>query len=242
MKKIYNKNIGREKMKNKIMIIIILFVLVILPVSVNASGFCTSKKYSNLKSKSYKTNFSYELKFDENHNYYFEARATNVSEDILIKFNGITYEPKQDNDTINIESRLEGGMTYEFNLYAGYDTDCNEEFLYTKKLRIPKYNVYSEKDECIEYEEFELCNKWYQGVINSDDDFNEQLQRYIDSLKKEEPEIEVKEEKSLFQKIIDFYVENIMITLPITILIVVMIIYKVIVTIVRKRRRIKLDS
>ena len=180
------------------------------------------------------------MNFD-NHNHYFGVTATNVSKDVLIKFNGSTYEPQKDNDTIFIESRIEGGMTYEFNLYAGYDTDCSEEFLYTKKLKIPRYNIFSEKDECIEYEEFKLCNKWYQGVI-TEDQFNLELEEYINSLKKEEPVEEIKEEKSLFNKIIDFYLDNILIALPITIMIILLILYKIIITIVRRKRRIKLDS
>ena len=38
----------------------------------------------------------------------------------------------------------------------------------SKRLTLPTYNIYSEREECIEYEEFKYCNQWYKGKIESD--------------------------------------------------------------------------
>ena len=228
-------------MKKRIIMIIFLFIM-ISPIRTNAIEFCTSRKYDKLKKTAYKTELSYELKFDSNNSHYFVIKADNVSKDVLLIFNGITYEPKKDNDSIVLETRVEGGKIYEVDLYGGYNTACQEEFLYRKKINIPKYNIYSERDECIEYEEFSLCNKWYQGVISSEEEFKSELERYIESIKPKEEEKKEEVRKNIIEEIIEFYTDNIKITLPITIIVIIMIIYKIIVTIIRRRKRVKLDS
>mgnify|MGYP003571466526 CR=1 FL=1 len=220
-------------MKNKIIrLILIAFLFIIFSTNVSAYGLCTSKKYSNLKSKAYKTEFSYELKFDENHNHYFEITVNNLDKDVILIFNGITYEAKDNGEPFTIETKLEDGLTYEFSLYGGYDTDCVEEFLYKKKLTIPKYNVYSERDECIEYEEFYMCNKWFQGEIPNDEYFKEKLNEYIESITPKKEEIKEEVQKNFYENIINFYTEHLVITLPITIIVLVLIFYKVIISII----------
>ena len=143
-------------------------------------------------------------------------------------------------------------------MYGGYDTDCVEEFLYKKTIKIPKYNVYSEREECIEYEEFPLCNKWYSGEISGDEFFlkhesedflvdakdklsSTQLTKNIDSLKKTEPEKKEEiVEKNIFEKIIDFYVKYIVICLPITIIIVGVVVFFIVRRLIRRKNRVKI--
>ena len=136
---------------------------------------------------------------------------------------------------------LEGGRTYEFKFYGGYDSACVEEYLYIRKLEIPKYNYYSEKDACIEYEEFPLCGKYYSGDIPSDEYFNEQLQAYIDSLKPSPKPEEPEEELSLFEELVKFYTEHLIFTVPITAALVLAVVVVVIRKTIRKKNRVKLD-
>lgn len=224
-------------MKKKILLIVSILFVFALSIKVNA--LCTSKRYSNLKMIAYKAEVSYELKFDENHNSYFLLTVNNVDDKILVMFNGAVYEPQ--NGVVNIATRLPGGQTYEVKLYGGYDTDCVEEYLYTKNITVPKYNKYSERDECIEYEEFYLCNKWYAGEITNEESFENELDTYIKSLNTNEKEEKPVKTKNIFEKVIDFYKDNIIFTLPITIIIVGFIGYKVVVKIIRRRKRVKLD-
>ena len=224
--------------REKIIISIIAFISVFL-IGIKVEALCTSKKFSNLKMIAYKTEVSYELKFDNNHDAYFELTVNNVDSSLLVKFNGQLYKPE--NGTVKIPSRVSGGITYEIKLYGGYDTGCKEEYLYTKKITLPKYNKYSEREECIEYEEFAMCNKWYAKEIVNDEAFEEALNEYKNSLIVIEPEKEEKVEKNIIENIIDFYTEHIVITLPITIVICLFVVYKVVVIIIRRKNRVKLN-
>ena len=226
-------------MKKNILLLIVAFIFTFCFVT-EVDAYCSTKKHNALKALAYKAELNYELKFDENHNHYFDITVNNVDKDLLIFFNGTIYEPKD--GTVYLSTRLTGGLTYEIKLYGGYDTSCVEEYLYTKKITVPTYNKYSERDECIEYEEFQLCNKWYSGYISGEDEFLERLNDYILTLEKTEKEEVPVKEKNTFEKIIDFYVEHLIITLPITIIIVLLIVYKVVVKIIRRKRRIKLNS
>ena len=195
--------------KNKV-ITIFLFLFLFLPISVNAEGLCTSTKFNKLKKEAFEAQLVYELNFDKEHNSYFTVDVYNVGPDVMMIFNSNIYLPDKDGH-IALESVLQGGGTYEFKFYGGYQTDCVEEYVYSKKLKIPKYNPYSEREECIEYEEFPLCNKWYKVDIDSPEYFEEQLENYISSLRKDEPKKEEEViEKSIIEKIIDFYVKNIL--------------------------------
>ena len=185
-------------MKKNLLLIVTTFIVVFGFVT-NVDAYCTSKRHSDLQTIAFKSVVSYELKFDENHNHYFQLKVSNVNKDILVVFNGTTYEPVD--GVVNIQTRLSGGKTYEVYLMGGYETQCIEEYLYTKKITVPTYNVYSERDECIEYEEFPLCNKWYSGYIVNEDDFLNQLNEYIISLNKEEKENLPVKEKSFINKL-----------------------------------------
>ena len=225
-------------MKNKILYLLALLLLII-PFKVDAV-LCTSKAYGDLKRKAFNAQVSWELKFDANHQAYFEATVFNLDKDIILIFNDVDYEPT-DGSTVVIPTMLEGGRTYEFKFYGGYDSACVEEYLYIRKLEIPKYNYYSEKDACIEYEEFPLCGKYYSGDIPSDEYFNEQLQAYIDSLKPSPKPEEPEEELSLFEELVKFYTEHLIFTVPITAALVLAVVVVVIRKTIRKKNRVKLD-
>ena len=225
--------------KNKILLLIIPLFLFFLSTRVDA--LCTAKDVSNLKIEAFEANVVYDLKFDKNHNSYFNINIYNVSKNVMVIFNDNVYLPDS-NGQIKLETALQGGSTYEFKFYGGYDTTCVEQFIYLKRINIPKYNIYSENEQCIEYEEFPLCNKWYQGDIPNSEYFNAQLEAYIASFKKEEPpKEEVVIEKTIFEKIVDFYMDNIIICLPITIIVVLGLIAFIIRKIVRRRKRVKLE-
>ena len=226
-------------MKKNLLYTVVVF-LFIFSFTIKVDAYCTSKRYSDLKAIAYKSEVNYELKFDEKHNHYFEVTLTNVDKDILVSYNGVMLEPV--NGTVELENRFADGVTYDIKLYGGYYTHCVEEYLYTKKITLPKYNTYSERDECIEYEEFPLCGKWYKGNIVNEDDFLKQLNDYILSLQENEEEKKPIKSKDLFEKITNFYVNNIVFTLPITIILLLFVVYKIVVRIIRRKNRIKLND
>lgn len=227
-------------MKNKIIAIVLFISLFLVSEKVNA-GLCTSGAYNKLKKEAYNVKFSYEMQRDTNGQVYFTVTVMNFTENVILIQGDSVYEFKNTGDTFNLTQTFKGGETIKFSLYGGYDTDCVEEYLYSKSLKIPKYNTYSELDECFEYEEFELCNKWYQGNIPSEAYFMQKLEEYKESIKPVEEEKKVEEEKSLFEQVINFYVDNIIFTLPLTILVIGIIIFIIVRKEIRKKNRVKLD-
>jgi len=61
-----------------------------------------------------------------------------------------------------------------------YSTRCADIKLRTISLSLPKFNVYSLRDECKKLEEHDLdvCDPWYQGVI-SEKTFENIVSKYI---------------------------------------------------------------
>lgn len=170
--------------KNVMVLIAFLLVFFISNQNVNAANICTSSKYDDLKKKTASIEAKWDLKFDDSNNSYFEITFDNVDDDVMLLFMGAYYEPK--NNKIQLDNMFEGGTTYQFKFYAGYDNPCVEEYLYTKSLKVPVYNKYSEMDECKENSEWELCDKWYDGYIQDEEDFRNKLDEYLHSDEKKE--------------------------------------------------------
>ncbi len=230
-------------MNNKIVKIFaysIFLLILITPIDTSAARkLCDQKAFNEMKSIAYKINPNYELRFTEEGTHYFVLTLSNLSEEIEVEFGGSTYSYDEKNPVITLIPMLEGGNTYEFNVYGAYGYPCVGELLYTKKLTIPKYNVYSELEECIEYEEFPLCNKWYQGEIPDYNYFYERYNQYIESLNPSDVPTE-KEDKNIFEIIIDFYIDHLIITLPVTIIFIGGIVFVVVRRIIRRNKRVKI--
>lgn len=222
----------------KKIIIVILITIFLVPINIYAMPLCTSKIFSELKNKAYKVTFEKEFKKDENGDAYFEITATNLPEELEIYYAGTTYKKNTDNEVITINHHFNPGETYTFEINVSYGYTCVGETAYKRKVTLPKYNIYSENSACIEYEEFELCNKWYKGDIPDINYFVNKLEEYKKSLN---PEEEIKEEKKIFEKIIDFYIDNMIYTIPITIVVVGGITYFVVTSISKKKKRAKID-
>lgn len=141
-----------------------------------AANLCTINKYETLQNKVDNIEIDWELEFDDNNNYYFIVSIKGVDKDLLLKHNGIVYEPE--NGIIVLETFLQGGNDYSFKFYGGYEHSCVEEYVATKTIKIPKYNKYSELDVCKNREKWEICDKWYSGDFNDEADFYEKFEEY----------------------------------------------------------------
>ena len=223
-------------MKKSRLIILIFVMLLVLPLNVDAAGLCTSKKLSDLKMKAYNSELVYELKFDNYHNSYFLVTIYNVDKDVLLIFNSSIYLPDS-NGKIAIGTALQGGNNYEFKMYGGYDTDCVEEFLYKKTIKIPKYNVYSEKEECIEYEEFPMCNKFYSKEIESEKVFYEKLEEYKKNISGEKQK---REKVNVIDQIFSFIEDHQVLCAAIGLILIVLVILIIVRKIRRRMKRTKI--
>ena len=181
-------------MKKKYMFFVLLFImgLLLIPsMKVNA-GLCTQNVYDELSGRAKKITAEWSLYFDESHQAYFKVKLGNIDDDLMIIFNEDFYVPKD--GTVEISEYLMGGDVYKFKVYGGYDTDCVEEYLYTKQIKVPKYNYYSEKEECKDNQEWKVCGQFYEGKIENDQDFYDQLNKYINSGEKEKAIKETKKD------------------------------------------------
>ena len=66
-------------------------------------------------------------------------------------------------------------------------TRCFDYKLKTISINLPKYNTYSYRSECKELSEYELdvCDPWYQGIIN-DNYFDSIVSKYLNIPKEKE--------------------------------------------------------
>lgn len=223
----------------KFAFIFVFLFLILAPFKVDAIPLCSTKIFNELKTKAYNVKFNYELKQNEEGDYYFSVSIANLTEELEVRYNGQTYSYSKDDPIIEMIPNFTGNKTYEFDIYVTYGHTCVGEKAYTKRLTLPKYNPFSELDECIEYEEFPLCSKWYKGNIPDYNYFTQKLNEYIDGLNKEDPGVP-KDNRNIFQKLIDLYMDHLIISIPLTVVVVGAIAFLVVRNIIRRKNRVKI--
>jgi hypothetical protein len=193
--------------KKSILIYVILTILTVILFLPHADAriVCTKSEKNNLKNKAYKATLSYDFKKNDKGEHYFEVIIDNIEEGIEVKINNSSLGSGDKNGKIVIGEYFSDGEEIVVDFYAAYGEACVGQKLYSKKLTLPKYNVYSEYEECIEYEEFALCNRWYKGDIPNYDYFRTKLDDYIKALNEKNRKTEPVIEKENDNKIL-FYV------------------------------------
>ncbi len=219
----------------------LILLLLFIPKVDAARIVCSSNNMSKMRAKAYKIAVNYEF-INNDGDRYFLIRIMNVEKGLEVKADGHVFiNGTGDQQVFEFKKYSNELVTIPIEIYSGYGYPCVGEILYTKKIDLPKYNLYSERPECIEYEEFPLCNKWYQGNIKNYEEFEIKLQNYIDSLKPVEEKEKEKEEKGMLQKIIDFYIEHIVYTGLITVVVIVGLGYYIAKKLINRKNRVKID-
>lgn len=218
-------------------LLLILFVFFMMP---KVSAICTDKAYTDLQAKAYRTQLKWEFIKNEVGTKYFSVSLYNLDKEVMLKYDGIEYK-NISGENVQLSNYFYGGRAYVFKFYGNYKSQCPEEFLYQKTLEIPKYNDYSERKECIEFEEFPLCNKYYKGEILSEEYFLDMLEKYKKSI---EPKIkeEIKDNRNILEKFIDLYKENLIISVSSTILILGGATFMLVNSVIKRKNGIKLGS
>ena len=228
-------------MKKKILFMIFVLMM-IMPLGVKAARIpCTTKNYSKLKSLTYDVKLSYELTKNEENQTVFKINISNLKEELEVRYGNITINYDPEKPVQEITTVTGGGFKYEVDIYVteALNRACVGEKIATKSVDVPKYNYYSERDECIDYEKFYLCNKWYKGNIENEEYFLDELDKYIK--KNQEEEQDQEEKYNIIDRIIDFYKEHPFISITITVLIAGAIIFVIARKLIRRKNRIKLD-
>lgn len=215
---------------------------------------CSYKEEIELSKKAslVSANYTYEYVYDQNKlnnkNVKYIINIYNISDGLRIMVRN-----SLNNDNLysfNNSNILNNTVTFEtfnsdenttYNIVVLSDTSNCSGSLRTITLVTPKYNEFSQKEECKENPDFKLCSTFYSYSITNSK-FESEYKKYIDKKKiKEEnkPSIEEKtKEKNLKEKIIEFfnnYKTTILMSLGVILIIGILIIIK---KVIDKKRKV----
>jgi len=226
----------------KLIIYIVLFIAFVVPsINVNAIDIskliCDDDNVYDIKKKAMNMKTTYEYREDKINGKHFKIKVSNLNPDLEIRTYGRRYNYTQDGDTFYLLQPFGiNGENVELLIYGAESHACKDQYVTTVNVKLPKYNSYSELDECIEYEEFPLCNRFYKGEIKSLEDFRIKLQKYVESVNKKPERVK---DNNIFDKLLSFIEDNQLLSAIIGLLILAIIIAIVVRKIIRRIKRTK---
>ena len=187
-------------MKKTKLIIVMIFAFII---SFNVSAECSIDELSRLKNTATNIQFVY-YPYEDNGNTKFNLIISN-SKDFTFYNNFIQVDSNMygENGEIRING-LNPGENYTFYFYSTSD-NCFGNEVYRKTISLPKTNPYFNDPVCSGKEEFDLCSKWKE-IAMSYDEFVEKVNSYQKQEKTEE-KIEVIQEETLLDMLIEIYLK-----------------------------------
>ena len=233
-------------MNKKVMIryLFVFTVILFIFTCTKVNAECSNIEKNNLLQLSHNVKFTYEINEDEKvkNKKKFNVIISNLLDGIYLFYEPYVYEYIKDSITPGVEKMddtFNDNNTYEVKVY-GNTKNCKDVYLETKTIDIPKYNIYSEKEECKGIENFKLCNMWYEGEIQSDSYFRKEVTKYKSSLEKNEETTKTTAKDNLLSKIKKIYEKNIFISLFITLFLVASIVVFIIISVIKRKKRVKI--
>ena len=233
-------------MKNKKLLLLILFFVCFFSfnIKVNAIEYHNPEEYlcgkvnsNELLSRIRKVKTNYELVTGEDGGKYFRVRVTSFQPDLVAKIYGINYSYESYGDSFYTTNKISiNGGEFPIVFYGGINHPCADVYIAKRTIKIPKYNIYSELDACIEYEEFPLCAKYYDGTIGSASEFNDRLQKWIEENNVKPEEIKI----TIWDQIKDF-IEDHQFEIALTIFLIAILLIAIVVRkVIRRIKRQKI--
>lgn len=225
----------------KIFCTLIIVIIMVFKIDVEAAT-CTAEQKQALKQEARAIQIIPVLddEFDPFHEYTYSVNITNFSNKFYIMD---SYNEKIEYDKDYTPERLYGlyepGKTVSFVVKGARGQNCAYESLATIRVTFEYYNDYSTYPECEGLEDFDWCKRNYSGKIESDEKFYEKVKEYKEKI--EEKPIDNPEEKSLFDKFMDFVKNNKFVVITIIALIIIAIIGVVIVIKRKRKNKVKID-
>lgn len=223
---------------------IILKVLTILfcffAIEVVQAESCSTKELNELRllAKNIKINYElYDDTYNEAHRYYFSVSTINFGKEFyLIDSDGqdFRYMPNLEKNGVRDLRVVQEGINYQLTVYTSNETSCPNTKIMTKKVEIPYYNDYSAREECKGIEDFSLCQRYYDGYIESEKYFLEQVEKYKNGEINED-----NEEETTWDKVVSFISNNLLIVIPVSIVLISVIVI-VIIKVIKSKRRTKI--
>lgn len=208
----------------RLVAILFLFVAFCLPFKVNAAWYCDYIELAELKSIATNIRYIYDYKI-ENDTAIFKITFTNIYKEFYIYDvnNNKYYYPDQNKDISEITvDGYQSGKSYNFIVYTTREK-CEEQTIYSFYVTLPNYNKYYSDLLCKDYQNYKLCQKWANLGDISYDEFQKQMNEYIESLKIKNEES--KENEQTIHWLLEFYLKYYIYILPIVIVTLLVIIY-----------------
>lgn len=232
--------------KKRICLLLIILSIFLFKIDVNAAGTCTKDEKQILQVETQNISITYELvhETDERSDleYYYKITIDGYSNNLLIKEGNAIYDHSyiNANGELIINKAYRMGEKVVFNIIGNTNNKCSGEAIATKVVNLPYYNKYSERDECKGLSEYDIC----KSNVNSSNITEEIFLKKIaeaNATEKEKNKKEPEKEETLVVKVINFYKDNLIITLPITIIILVLLVLIVYKKNKKDKSKIKID-
>ena len=212
----------------------VLFLILMFLVSFKASaltyGGCDYSTVARLKSLVNNINISYDYRIVDNEAY-FDVTINNITPEMYIRdiINNRVYYYS---DTVDGEIKMYGYKDTKVK-YNFYSVNCNNISIGKKYYNFPTYNKYYGDPICEGIQDYKLCKKW-ANVNYTYDEMKEYINEYK-SKSYENDNNNIDYEKSVIDKVVDFYVKYYFYILP-----SIIVVFGLIIVINRKKNRFNL--
>lgn len=200
-------------------------ILLFLFVTPAFAAECTSDEIESLEALAEKIEISHEFKGKREGNYLFYLTAHNVSNKFYLEMpNGLDIYPT---NTSEFLGSFYNDNKFEVVVHASDKTVCKDQLLLSIEVDLPKFNKYSEREECVDNKELNVCKEWADTSEITEERFKE-------IIAKEETITSPLEDPSLFDIITQNW-KKILIGLILVALVLGIVKY------IRNKKRIKID-
>jgi len=205
----------------KILLIVGLLVVLVCPLKVDAK-MCTMDAWSLAEKDAYGVKITHELVIEEYwDNAFYKLTISNMTKNIQVVYDGDIYTygmDKEHPDSIVVDGEISIDVTSLFEVFPIDGSGCMGHRVHKIEHKVPYYNIYIGTDECAAYPNFPLCAKNYRGDATVEE-FIVELENYKKSGQKP-VDPQKNDDRNVFEKIADIYMDYKIITIPLTIVVV----------------------
>lgn len=232
-------------MKKKVLLVFIVLFLLFTKIDVNSE--CKSDELQALKLEANNLQLTYELIHDEEASqnggfeYYYNVFVNGYNEKIKIYY----IDAFLDNDTLNKNGKMKlyndfpMGSTISIEIYGNENSKCNGQYITRKSIFLPYYNLYSERTECTEYKDYNICKPNTNTLNVTEQEFLNEIEKI--KVKKTEFEKKIKPvELSKFEKIKEFIKNNLLLIAIIGLFIVLTLLFLMNYIIKKNKNKVKI--
>jgi len=229
-------------------VILIVVLMLFFSIRVDAAT-CDSKTKNNLKKEALQVSISINLNKPTSENgadnsiYSYDLSILNASKNLSYKVGDwfYYYEESKDNTILLKNAYMMGGYKGIVKIYGSATSGCEGIVLRTISLYIPYYNKYSEREECNDYKEYNICKSNYNAENISEEDFLKRLEKIKQNLNSQQNEKPDEQKENFFNHFLDIINQNKTIIIIFSIILVLLIAAIIIIRLKKNKNKIKID-